>query len=202
VVKKDAGQAYLALCLVLLLVSVSVRSLAGGVLAGSWRDSTAMVLVLSLTAVAGKALGGAVADWLGWRLVAVAALVIAAPVVGAAVSEQVAGMIGRLEPAAAIGMFLVQVTMAVTLAAVYVALPRRPGTAFGLPSLALLAGAVPGYAGLLAPYRPALLVLPLLLVSAGMLFFGLGFVARAGEPTSDRCSNESEAHPASRSSHG
>jgi hypothetical protein len=78
---------------------------------------------------------------------------------------------------AVLAMFLVQITMAVTLAATFVSMPNHPGTAFGLPSLALLLGTIPGVTGLSAKSHPALLLLVTVLACTMMLFFGLGFVA-------------------------
>jgi hypothetical protein len=70
-------------------------------------------------------------------------------------------------------MLVFQFTMPVTLAAVYLAFPRRPGLAFGLPCLALLLGALPGLTGLLDPVAFKPLATPLVLLSALMLFVGL-----------------------------
>ena len=71
-------------------------------------------------------------------------------------------------------MLVFQFTMPVTLAAVYLALPRRPGLAFGLPCLALLLGALPGLTGYLDPVALEPLAAPLVLLSALMLCAGLG----------------------------
>jgi len=75
--------------------------------------------------------------------------------------------------AALTGMLVLQFTMPVTLAAVYLALPRWPGLAFGLPCLALLLGALPGLTGLLDPVAFKPLAAPLVIFSALMLFVGL-----------------------------
>ncbi len=70
-------------------------------------------------------------------------------------------------------MLVLQFTMPVTLAAVYLALPRWPGLAFGLPCLALLLGALPGLTGLLDPVAFKPFAAPLVIFSALLLFVGL-----------------------------
>ncbi len=84
--------------------------------------------------------------------------------------------------AALIGMLVFQFTMPVTLAAVYLVLPQRPGLAFGLPCLALLIGALPGLTGLFDPAALKPLAAPLVLLSALMLFVGLRQPLDAGKP--------------------
>jgi len=93
------------------------------------------------------------------------ALLIAAPLVAAGLQ--------RFD-AALSGMVVFQSTMPVTLAAVYLALPGRPGLAFGLPCLALLLGALPDLTGLLDPASLKPVAAPLILVSALLLLVGLG----------------------------
>ena len=156
---------WIALPVALLLGSVAVRAAIGGLLSGAWRISTLAVLALAAAALTGKCIGGLVSDRLGWRSSSTLALLLAAPLVAAGLH--------RFD-AALTGMLVFQFTMPVTLAAVYLALPRRPGLAFGLPCLALLLGALPGLTGYLDPVALEPLAAPLVLLSALMLFAGLG----------------------------
>ena len=112
----------------------------------------------------GKCIGGLLSDRLGWRSSATLALLLAVPLVAAGLQ--------RFD-AALTGMVIFQSTMPVTLAAVYLAFPRWPGLAFGLPCLTLLLGALPGLAGLLDPAAFKPLAAPLVLLSALLLFAGL-----------------------------
>jgi len=157
-----ATASWLALPVALLLGSVAVRAAIGGLLSGSWRTSA---FALAAAALTGKCIGGLLSDRLGWRSSSTLALLLAAPLVAAGLH--------RFD-AALTGMLVFQFTMPVTLAAVYLALPRRPGLAFGLPCLALLLGALPGLTGLLDPVAFKPLAAPLVLLSALMLFVGLG----------------------------
>jgi FSR family fosmidomycin resistance protein-like MFS transporter len=146
----------------LLLVSVALRSLLGGCISGAW-SGTSTALWIVLAAVCGKTAGGLIADGVGWRATAVTALVLVAPLVVPAAEHRLPAIASSL---------LVQVTMAVTLVAVYLAMPARPGMAFGLPSLSILLGALPDLTGHVpVEIRPWLPIIALL--SAALLFGGL-----------------------------
>ncbi len=151
--------------ILLLLCSVAVRSAVGGLLSGSWRTSTFAVFGLGAAAMLGKCAGGILSDRFGWRLTSVVALIISAPLIATGMNN----LGGAL-----CGMLIFQFTMPVTLAAVYLAFPRRPGLAFGLPCLALLLGALPSITTILGPVELKPLAIPLVLLSALMLFLGLG----------------------------
>lgn len=161
----------LALCVILLTLSVAVRSMTGGMLREWWAGpASGMALILVTAAVAGKMFGGILADWLGGRMLcAVALMVLAALIVPAASHAALA----------AIGMVLIQLTMAVTLTAVYVAMPSHPGTAFALASLALVIGDpwVVGYVLDFTP--PPWLLAPAALASAAMIIAGLSLLPKA-----------------------
>jgi FSR family fosmidomycin resistance protein-like MFS transporter len=160
-----ASASWLALPVALLLGSVAVRAAIGGLLSGSWRTPAFAVFALAAAALTGKCIGGLSSDRLGWRSSSTLALLLAAPLVAAGLQ--------RFD-AALTGMLVLQFTMPVTLAAVYLALPRWPGLAFGLPCLALLLGALPGLTGLLDPVAFKPLAAPLVIFSALLLFVGLG----------------------------
>ena len=160
-----ASASWLALPVALLLCSVALRAAIGGLLSGSWRTPAFAVFALAAAALTGKCIGGLSSDRLGWRSSSTLALLLAAPLVGAGLQ--------RFD-AALTGMLVLQFTMPVTLAAVYLALPRWPGLAFGLPCLALLLGALPGLTGLLDPVAFKPLAAPLVIFSALLLFVGLG----------------------------
>lgn len=119
------------LIVVLLLVSVFVRSLVGRAGGYALPKLPEVMFAAASAAFAGKAIGGVIADRLGWIEVSVGALLISAPLIafGGADSTMVI-----------IGLFIFQMTMPVTLVAVAVLMPARPGFAFGLNCLAYIAG--------------------------------------------------------------
>jgi MFS transporter, FSR family, fosmidomycin resistance protein len=151
-----------------LFVSVVIRSVVAGVLAAAWWSPVLAGLTLAVAAGCGKCLGGWLADRFGWRRTATLALAASAPLLFAGT---------HYFPLAVCGMLLFQSTMPVTLAGTYALMPHRPGFAFGLPSLALLLGALPGFTPWLR-LHPALvnsLLMPVILASAALLWLGLGW---------------------------
>jgi FSR family fosmidomycin resistance protein-like MFS transporter len=158
---------------ILLLAVVGVRSLVGLTLDLPWKSDTALLVVLTAAVVTGKAAGGLLADRLGWRPVAVVALLAALPLLA----------LGTASPAAGVaGVLLLNVTMPITLAAVAAALPRgSEGFAFGLTCLALFLGAAPSLLRLPLVATPLLLA-ALLLPAAAAMWLTLG-EARRSEST-------------------
>jgi MFS transporter, FSR family, fosmidomycin resistance protein len=122
------------LVLLLVLLAIAIRSAVGLLLVFPWKTDVSMLLLLTLAVALGKGLGGILGDMFGWRPVAIGALLGSLPLL----------VFGAGDPVLAIcGMFLFNMTMPITLAAVANLLPGRPGFAFGLTCLALLLGALP-----------------------------------------------------------
>lgn len=155
--------------LLLLLLVVTVRALAGMTAVFPWKSGFVMGGALALCATLGKALGGVTADRWGWRRVSVASLVLAAPLMTFLGDSPALGLLGS---------FLFQMTMAVTLTAVAVLFPARPAFAFGLPCLALWVGALPAFTPQKALFGNDALLCGAILLSALLLHLGLGLVPR------------------------
>jgi FSR family fosmidomycin resistance protein-like MFS transporter len=152
--------------------SVTVRSLVGGAVAGSWRGvSLPVTIALAVAACAGKMTGGALSDRIGWATTSVAALLVSLPLVS---------ILATTPAAAIVGMLFFQMTMPVTLKAVHNVLPTRPALAFGVPCLALLLGALPDLLGHGQLLRPATVVAVLVAVSTLLVAAGLWLLGRAG----------------------
>jgi hypothetical protein len=146
------------------MLSVAIRSAAGFAVAKANSEVPAVLWGLTLAAVAGKALGGFLADWLGWIRTSVITTLVAASLLGLANANSAAIVVGTI---------FLQVTMSVTLLAIYRAFPEEPGLAFGLPTLALLVGALPSLVFSNAWITPPLTLLVALLASALCLAIGL-----------------------------
>jgi MFS transporter, FSR family, fosmidomycin resistance protein len=148
----------------LLFSSVVVRSTVGMTIGTVHEGQATILLGLAWAAFFGKAVGGLIADRYGWIKTSVLALVASAPLL----------LIDRGNGVAAIaGMFLFQMTMPVTLLAIYRAFPDEPGLSFGLPTLALFIGSLPVYVlpiGLISavPVLAALVALSLLCLIVGL----------------------------------
>ena len=122
--------------LMLLLVSVAVRSFVGFGACFQCPGGLAVAIGLPVAAFLGKLVGGMVADRLGWLRASIGALLLSLPLIAFSGGSLVLALPGVL---------LFQSTMAVTLVAIYALMPRWPAAAFGLPSLALIAGAFPTF---------------------------------------------------------
>jgi len=135
-----AATAFLPLwaCLALLAV-VATRSAVGAGLVLPWKSVPEAAWALTVIVVAGKAVGGWLADRYGRGLVGVGALTAAAALIGLAPAHTPAGLVALLA---------VNVTMPITLVALADGIPGKPGFAFGLTCLALVAGALPFLLGL------------------------------------------------------
>lgn len=161
-----------AAVMLLCLVSITIRSYVGSIIPIDWRTSTVLMLLPALGAMSGKAAGGFLADWLGARRIGVFSLLAAMPFL----------VFGNANPISCmLGIILFNISMSITLCAVYDLLPGYPGLSFGLTTLALLVGSLP--AGFLALSKTVTLsVMGILIVaSAGCLH-----LAAANQPRQER----------------
>jgi MFS transporter, FSR family, fosmidomycin resistance protein len=160
--------------LALLFFSVAVRSLVGTVGCDGCPRGTFLLVAVPAVAFSGKLAGGFLSDRLGWTEVSVAALLTSAPLLAFA-----NGQLWFALP----GLVIFQMTMPVTLAAVYRALPTYPGLGFGVLSLALVSGTLPAY--LPGGWRPnGTPLLAVVLASAAALYVALRLLfVPAGAPS-------------------
>ena len=155
----------------LLFASIFIRSLIGMGVEFSWKTNIPLLAILTLSVAAGKAIGGILADRYGWVSVSTTALVTSAPLIAFASNAPYVGILG---------MFLFNMTMAVTLVAIARMFPGRPGFAFGLPCLALLLRALPAFTEFKSFLTDQWFVLFIILGSAGVLFAGLRLLPNLG----------------------
>ncbi len=161
---KSSKVGYFQIILILILLSIAIRSLVGVAIIFPWKTNIDLLIALTLAVVLGKGLGGLLADKFGWLQVAVGALVLSIPFL----------VFGANSPFIAIvGMFLFNITMPVTLVVISNILPGRPGFAFGLTCLALMLGVLPVYFGLGQFLSRELSIFIIILISSVALFYGL-----------------------------
>lgn len=160
----------------LLFFSVIVRSTVG-MTVGAVHEGRAMILLeLAWAAFFGKALGGLIADRFGWVKTSVIALAASALLL----------LIDSANGSTAIvGMFLFQMTMPVTLLAIYRAFPDEPGLSFGLPPLALFVGSLPVYVLPVGLISTVPVFVPLIALSLVCLTFGLPLVLQTQNDVED-----------------
>ncbi len=152
------------LAALLLLFSVFVRSFVGFAGAYQCPRSTAIAFGFGFAGFAGKSLGGIVGDRLGWIRAGVGVLLISAPLIAFGGANYVM---------VTIGLFLFQMTMPITLVAMFVLLPGRPAYAFGLTCLAYIVGAIPTFYPHVRAFYSAPAFLALIVLSAVTLYAGL-----------------------------
>ena len=157
--------------LMLLLVVVAVRSFVGFGACFQCPGGLAVAIGLPVAGFLGKLVGGVAADRLGWLRASAGALLLSLPLIAFSGGSLVVALPGVL---------LFQSTMAVALTAVYALMPRWPATAFGLPSLALIAGSFPTFfpAGKQLFGRSAFVLL--IAASTAVLALALRRLARRG----------------------
>jgi hypothetical protein len=80
---------------------------------------------------------------------------------------------GSNSAAVTIGMWLFQMTMPVTLVALYALMPGRPAFAFGLTCLALILGGLPTFFRAIKAHYDSWAFLVLILISAAALYEAL-----------------------------
>ncbi len=158
-----------SLAVLLLLVSVAVRSFVG--MAGSHACPKEVWVGFGLAGAAflGKGLGGIISDRWGWVETSVAALLISAPLIAFG---------GPRVPVIVTGMFFFQMTMPVTLVAIAALLPGRTAFAFGLACLGLIMGALPTFFHVTRPLFSSTVFLGLILLSAASIFSALHLMRR------------------------
>jgi FSR family fosmidomycin resistance protein-like MFS transporter len=168
---------------VALCLSVAVRSLVGSVGCDACDKTLFLAVAVPVASFAGKLAGGFLADRFGWIDLATAALLASAPLLAWS-----GGDLWLALP----GLVLFQMTMPVTLTAMVRLMPARPALAFGVLSLALIAGALPTY--LPTAWRPSgVAVLGLVLGSALALFVALRALFPRGSARSPSSSTSAAA---------
>ena len=167
------GRSQTGLLVLLLFASVFIRSLVGTVACDGYPRGLFLLCALPVAVFLGKLSGGILADRWGFAELALFALLSSAPLLAFA---------GGSLPMTLVGLLLFQMTMPVTLAAMYRLLPHRPASGFGFLCVALVLGVVTAQAP--GGWRPAGMALFLLVVaSAAMLFLALYRLAKAPNPS-------------------
>lgn len=115
----------------LLFLVVVLRAYAGANIPMTWQRTGLMVLLPSAASCLGKAAGGIAGDRFGAARTGIVSLILSLPLV----------LFGFANPVLSLGgILLFNMTMPVTLCALADLMPKNPGFAFGLTTLALLLG--------------------------------------------------------------
>ena len=177
-VLKDPG----GVAVLMLLFSITVRSFIGFSIAMPWKNDMLLLITLTLAISVGKAAGGFFADRFGWIETGAGALILSAPLISFQNGSPVPAIIGFM---------LFNMTMPVTLAAIFKLFPGYPGYSFGLTCLALITGMLPAFTqlrGFGGPY----FIFTLILLSATTLYTGIQrseYISHPGAEITDELKN-------------
>lgn len=122
---------------IFILLSIIIRSFIGFMIIFPWKSKLILGIIFVMGVFLGKAFGGILGDKFGWMRVGVISLLISAFLLAFGANNPILGIVG---------IFLFNMTMPITLAAISNMFLGKPGFAFGLTVLALIIGALPFYA--------------------------------------------------------
>lgn len=162
--KKSNALNYLVLTIVLLLITICIRSIVGLSINFPWKTNMTLLIFLTAGIALGKGLGGFLADRFGWIKITVGGLALSVLLLFFGAQFAVAGIVG---------LFLFNLSMPVTLVAVSNVLPGRPGFSFGLTTFAIIAGALPTFFNTKTFFSETPLILTFVVFSTIILFIGL-----------------------------
>jgi len=164
--KKTDYSNLLLITLILLLITISIRSTVGLSLNFPWKSNMQLLLLFTIGITLGKAFGGFLSDRFGWIKVSVFGLVISSVLLFWGSQHAIAGILGIL---------FFNFTMPVTLVAISNLLEGKPGFSFGLTTFALIIGALPTFFKNIKLFSDIHIILILTLTSAILLYAGLIF---------------------------
>jgi len=141
----------------LLFAAIVIRAFAGANIPLAWERAGLLVLLPSAASCLGKAAGGIVSDRFGAGRTGVWSLLVSLPLI----------LFGGSSPVLSLtGILLFNMTMPVTLCAMADLMPKHPGFAFGLTTLALLVGTAVTFFWAVPAHLTKLLLAALILLSA------------------------------------
>ncbi|NLO41376.1 MAG: MFS transporter [Ruminiclostridium sp.] len=150
--------------LLLLLLVIVLRSVVGSVGVYPWKSTNAIGLLMVMTIALGKAAGGVLSDWAGRRNTTVIALLLSAPLLAFCESGIVLSLAG---------LFLFNLTMAVTVTEIADHLQGYSGFAFGLTTLALIIGTYFIYFGWKEFFANQWITFICIILSVILMFFSI-----------------------------
>lgn len=112
------------------VLSIVIRGYAGLIVPMDWKTQSWMGILTGCALMLGKGSGGFLADRFGAKRVSVTALLLAIPCMWCS----------GIAPLSLLGIFLLNIPMSVTLAALCSCMPENTGLAFGLAPLGLFIG--------------------------------------------------------------
>ncbi len=148
----------------LLFFVVVLRAFAGANIPLEWERTGLLVMLPSAASCLGKAAGGIAGDRFGAGRTGVLSLIGSLPLI----------LFGGANPVLSlVGILLFNMTMPVTLCALADLMPQNPGFAFGLSTLALLAGTAVTFFWAVPTHLTKLMLAVLILLSAACIWLAV-----------------------------
>jgi len=163
-IRKARPVNYLELTILLLLITICIRSVVGLSIHFPWKSDLTLLIWLTAAIALGKGLGGFMADHFGWIKIAVGGLAISSILLLFGPQVAFAGIAG---------LFFFNLTMPVSLVAISNLLPGRPGFSFGLTTFAVVAGAMPTFFKAKTVLSASPIIFISIILSALTLYFGI-----------------------------
>jgi FSR family fosmidomycin resistance protein-like MFS transporter len=126
---------YTLIIIAIILISVSVRSMASYSISYPWKNTITLSILLGVFVMMGKAAGGFILDKIKAVPVIILSVLISGPVIAFLSSSILPSLVGQ---------FLINCSMPLTLYMLYRMLPDYPGFAFGLAASFLFPGMAVG----------------------------------------------------------
>ena len=159
---KLIGLTVLFLCIV-----IAIRAFIGSAAGFSWLEGALLAIILSVFISLGKAVGGIFADKFGCRLIGVTALLISAPLLAFLHNNVIVSLIS---------IFIFNMTMPLTMTAIFDKIPEYPAFSFGIAAMALIPGF---YAGNILYVNRIVLSL-IIILAAIILYYALSLQGKRG----------------------
>ena len=154
-----------ALIAVVLTLVVAVRAYIGYGLPTAWNTTVVRTIFLYIFMGSGKMLGGILSDRFGARLTGIVSCLLSVPML--LLSDNIMWL-------SLVGVALFSMTIAVTLGGLVSVMPKHPGVAFGLTTIALITGSLPVFiSGLPSRAVSNTLIAVMSVLAAAGLFFSL-----------------------------
>ena len=122
---------FIRLAIMFLCVVITIRAFIGSAIGFSWVNNACLTIALSIFISAGKAAGGLFADKIGRKFIGVAALLTSAPLLAFFHNNVFISLAG---------IFLFNMTMPLTMTAIFDKMPEYPAFSFGVSAMALIPG--------------------------------------------------------------
>ncbi|HOD93007.1 MAG TPA: hypothetical protein PLT91_05230 [Clostridia bacterium] len=148
------------LVIAVILISISVRSIASYSVSFSWKDTIVLSLIAGFMVMTGKVAGGFVLDKFKAIPVVIASLLLPGPIIAFLSSYAVPSLLGQ---------FLINISMPLTLYMLYRMIPDYPGFAFGLAASFLFPGMIIG----LSINLNGLLILLIFVLNAILMYIAI-----------------------------